>query len=94
MAVEWRIKGTELANCNCAYGCPCQFNALPTHGNCRAAVAFEIEEGHFATMRTASLVASLAAGGLILAGAGLVQRLVHDPELASVLRWLAPSGSR
>jgi O-antigen/teichoic acid export membrane protein len=49
----------------------------------------ETEEGHFATMLTASLVASLAAGGLILAGAGLVQHLVHDPELAGVLRWLA-----
>jgi len=47
MATEWRVKGTELANCNCAYGCPCQFNALPTHGHCRAAAAWEIEEGHF-----------------------------------------------
>ena len=51
MATEWRIKGTELANCNCAYGCPCQFNSLPTHGNCRAAVGFEIEEGNFADVR-------------------------------------------
>src|SRR5438034_944809 len=31
---EWTIHGREFANCNCAYGCPCQFNALPTHGNC------------------------------------------------------------
>jgi len=51
MAVEWRVKGTELANCNCAYGCPCQFNALPTHGDCRAAVGYEIEEGHFGSVR-------------------------------------------
>jgi hypothetical protein len=29
-------------------------------------------------MLTASVAASLAAGGLILAGAGLVERLVHD----------------
>lgn len=47
MAVDWRITGTELANCNCAYGCPCQFNALPTYGDCRAAVGYEIERGHF-----------------------------------------------
>src|SRR5260221_476827 len=46
MATQWRIKATELANCNCAYGCPCQFNALPTHGNCRAIVGIEIERGH------------------------------------------------
>jgi hypothetical protein len=51
MAVEWRVKGTELANCNCSYGCPCQFNALPTHGDCRAAAAWEIEEGHFGAVR-------------------------------------------
>ena len=30
--VEWRIQGREFANCNCAYGCPCQFSALPTRG--------------------------------------------------------------
>jgi hypothetical protein len=47
MATEWRIKATELANCNCAYGCPCQFNALPTHGDCRASAGWQIEEGHF-----------------------------------------------
>jgi hypothetical protein len=47
MAIEWRVKGTELVNCNCAYGCPRQFNALPTHGDCRAAVGYQIEEGHF-----------------------------------------------
>ncbi|MGA7790694.1 MAG: DUF1326 domain-containing protein, partial [Xanthobacteraceae bacterium] len=29
-------------NCNCAYGCPCQFNALPTHGNCEAVAGMQI----------------------------------------------------
>jgi hypothetical protein len=42
----WTIKGREFAHCNCAYGCPCQFNALPTHGNCHALVGIEIENGH------------------------------------------------
>lgn len=45
--VDWRIKGPEIATCNCAWGCPCQFNALPTHGDCRAAVGMRIDEGHF-----------------------------------------------
>ena len=45
--VEWELKATELANCNCSYGCPCQFNDLPTHGHCRAVVGFLIESGHF-----------------------------------------------
>ncbi len=46
MTTQWRIKGRELANCNCAYGCPCQFNALPTHGSCHAVVGFQIDKGH------------------------------------------------
>ncbi|MBA5776625.1 DUF1326 domain-containing protein [Stappia sp. F7233] len=43
----WEIRTTEFANCNCAYGCPCQFNALPTHGHCQAVVCQEITEGHY-----------------------------------------------
>jgi hypothetical protein len=43
---RWTLKGREFVHCNCAYGCPCQFNALPTHGNCRAVAAIDIEEGH------------------------------------------------
>jgi hypothetical protein len=49
--VDWSIKGPELSACNCSWGCPCQFNALPTHGDCRAAVAFRIDEGHFGDVR-------------------------------------------
>jgi len=43
---SWTIKGREFVHCNCAYGCPCQFNALPTHGDCKAVAAVHIEEGH------------------------------------------------
>jgi len=45
--IEWRIKAREFANCNCDYGCPCQFNALPTHGTCEAALGVQVDEGHF-----------------------------------------------
>ena len=44
---EWRIAGEEIGNCNCAWGCPCQFDANPTTGRCEALVAWEIREGHF-----------------------------------------------
>ena len=43
--VKWSIRAVEFSNCNCSYGCPCQFNALPTHGHCRAVVGFHINEG-------------------------------------------------
>lgn len=49
--VDWMIKGPWLTACNCVVGCPCQFNQLPTHGHCRAAVGCEIEEGFFGKVR-------------------------------------------
>jgi len=45
--VDWRIDGPFVATCNCEWGCPCQFNGRPSHGDCRAAMAMEIEHGHF-----------------------------------------------
>ena len=35
---EWSFKGLHFANCNCDYGCPCQFNALPTDGTMKVTV--------------------------------------------------------
>ncbi len=45
--IPWEIQAVELSSCNCAYGCPCQFNALPTYGNCEAAVGMRVEHGYF-----------------------------------------------
>ena len=47
MSKTWRILGKEFGNCNCAYGCPCQFNAPSTYGFCEAISSILIEEGHF-----------------------------------------------
>lgn len=47
----WEIRADEFVSCNCAYGCPCQFNALPTHGDCQAAGGFQIKEGHFGDVK-------------------------------------------
>jgi hypothetical protein len=44
---KWRISGEELATCNCAWGCPCQFNALPTTGKCEALIAWKIRQGNY-----------------------------------------------
>lgn len=43
---DWRMQGVEFATCNCNWGCPCQFSALPSHGKCEAVVAMRIERGH------------------------------------------------
>ena len=47
----WEIQGSELINCNCSYGCPCQFNAPPTKGFCEAMGAIGIDKGHFGEVR-------------------------------------------
>lgn len=41
----WRLKGRELANCNCDYGCNCQFGGLPDKEKCQAVFGMAIDEG-------------------------------------------------
>ena len=53
--VDWRIRGPEILNCNCDWGCPCQFNALPTQGHCRALAAMRIDDGHFGDVSLSGL---------------------------------------
>ena len=78
--IEWRIKAREFANCNCSYGCPCQFNAPPTHGNCQAILAVAIDEGHFGEVKLDGL---RAAGiyrwpGAVHEGNGTTQLIVDE----------------
>ncbi len=49
--VDWSVKGVEFGNCNCDFGCPCQFEALPTHGRCEGFEVTRIDEGHFGDVR-------------------------------------------
>jgi hypothetical protein len=45
--IPWELEADELVSCNCAYGCPCQFNALPTYGHCEAVAGLSIRRGRF-----------------------------------------------
>jgi hypothetical protein len=56
--VRWRIAGEELASCNCDWGCPCQFNALPTTGRCETFVTCLISNGYFGSIRLDGVVFS------------------------------------
>ena len=78
--VDWSMKGLELTTCNCAWGCPCQFNSLPTYGDCRAAVAMQIEEGHFGDVSLDGLrwVSLFAWPGPIHKGDGEAQIVVDE----------------
>lgn len=45
--MKWEMQGTEFANCNCIYACPCQFSVLPDKGFCEVASAYRFDKGHF-----------------------------------------------
>lgn len=76
----WVIKGQHFANCNCAYGCPCQFNALPTDGTCKAIIAWDIEEGYFGNtpLNGLKLAATYAWENPIHEGNGEMQVIVEE----------------
>ncbi|MCP9825489.1 DUF1326 domain-containing protein [Synechococcus sp. EJ6-Ellesmere] len=44
---RWMVRGREFSNCNCDWGCPCQFNAPSTHGHCEAIGSGIVDEGYF-----------------------------------------------
>lgn len=43
----WELKGRELVNCTCEYGCNCQFNGLPDKGHCYAVAGIAVDEGRY-----------------------------------------------
>ena len=80
MADRWMIRGFEYGNCNCAWGCPCQFNAPSTHGFCEAVTGGVIEEGYFNETRLDGLrwVMLLQWPGEIAAGNGREQVIIDE----------------
>ncbi|HZH28454.1 MAG TPA: DUF1326 domain-containing protein [Azospirillaceae bacterium] len=45
--VDWRLEGEWIKNCTCAFGCPCDFNARPTNGDCKGFLGMRITRGNF-----------------------------------------------
>ena len=80
MADRWMIRGMEYGNCNCAWGCPCQFNAPSTHGSCEAVTGGVVEEGHFNDTRLDGLrwVMLLQWPGEIADGNGRQQAIIDE----------------
>ena len=85
MAVDWEIKGFEFGNCNCDYACPCQFNSLPTHGFCAAAMGFQVDRGHFGRVELDGLrsAAIYSWPGPVHEGKGTMQLIVDKGADAS-----------
>jgi hypothetical protein len=57
----WQLKGTLVIACNCDYGCPCNFNARPTHGDCEGQWLWHVEEGRFGDVRLDGLTFTVTA---------------------------------
>lgn len=56
----WRLRGHVILACNCDYGCPCNFNGLPSTGKCEGNWNWNIEQGDFGEVSLAGLTFSLA----------------------------------
>lgn len=78
--IPWELEADELVTCNCAWGCPCQFNALPTTGHCEAIAGFGIRRGHFGDTSLDGLnaVAVMAWPGPIHEGGGRAHLIIDE----------------
>jgi hypothetical protein len=78
--MDWRIEAIDVTTCNCDFSCPCQFNARPTEGHCRAAVAFRIDKGYFGetSLDGVTFVALFAWPGAIHEGRGEGQLIIDE----------------
>lgn len=78
--VDWYVEGVEFGVCNCVYTCPCQFEGLPTEGNCRGFEVVRIDKGHFGDVQLGGTVAGLvyAWPGPVFEGNGVLQAVIGD----------------
>ena len=95
---QWMIRGSEFSNCNCAFGCPCQFNSPSSHGSCEAIGSALIEEGNFNDISLDGLcfVMLLKWPGEIAEGNGQQQLIIDEranPEQREALRKIAQGES-
>ena len=79
---SWELIGTEYGNCNCDYGCPCQFNGRPssTKGDCRYALFTQIDEGRYREVRLDGLRFVWLGGwpGAVHEGDGILQLIIDE----------------
>jgi len=87
----WSIEGPHFLNCNCDYGCPCQFWGRPTDGTCRAIIAWRIDRGHYGDVRLDGLcmINTYAWPGPIHEGNGSMQSIIDERATEPQRRALA-----
>ncbi len=77
---DWRLEGEWIKNCNCAFGCPCDFNARPTEGNCQGLLGMRITKGHYKDVRLdgLSFFVTVSFPGALHEGNGEAQPIVDE----------------
>lgn len=55
MVEPWRLQGALIGGCNCAWGCPCSFDAPPTDGYCEAIDMLVVRDGHYGAIDLAGV---------------------------------------
>jgi hypothetical protein len=78
--MDWELKGTVVVACNCDYGCPCNFNALPTQGKCEGSWTWHVDRGAFGdtSLDDLSFTVAVKWPGAIHEGNGQAVILVDD----------------
>jgi hypothetical protein len=76
----WWIKGSIVQSCNCSWGCPCNFQARPTHGDCEGGWVIHVEQGRVDDVDIAGLNFAIMADwpGAIHEGGGKAILLVDE----------------
>ena len=74
------MRGTVGVACNCDYGCPCNFSALPSKGKCEGQWTWHVEQGLFGETSLDELNFSIAVNwpGAIHDGNGEALILVDE----------------
>jgi len=89
--IDWHFDGLEFATCNCNWGCPCQFNSLPSQGCCQAGAGIHIDQGHFGdvSLDGLSFAGLFAWPGAIHEGHGqalpIVDERASEPQRNAIL---------
>jgi hypothetical protein len=80
MKIPYEIHGMEFDTCNCAYGCPCQFNAPPTYGDCQYVLFCRIDKGHYGGTQLDGLTFVIFGRfpGAVHEGNGTIQLVIED----------------
>jgi hypothetical protein len=77
---DWHTTGDVLIACNCDWGCPCNVNARPTHGDCEGGWVWSITDGAVGEVDISGLSVAVFADwpGAIHKGGGVAAGYVDD----------------